>query len=98
VRIERDGNGLCRLTVVTDPIWDDFGFSRLITSALDEGDRIVEVDLQYLQSLHSPGLANLVAIYVHAHKRDKVVRLVNVSTQNRRVLKSTQLDQLFTIA
>ena len=97
VKIERDGTGVCRLTVVTDPIWDAFGFSRLITGALEEGDRIVEIDLSFIPALHSPGLANLVAIYVHANKRGKTVRLAQVSVQNRKVLKATQLDQLFAI-
>jgi len=95
VKIERDGHGVCRLTVVTDPIWDAFGFSRLITGALEDGDSVVEIDLRYIPALHSPGLANLVAIYVHANKRGKAVRLVNVSEQNRKVLRATQLDQLF---
>ena len=98
VKIVRDGSGVCRLTVVTDPIWDAFGFSRLITGALEDGDRIVEIDLTYIPALHSPGLANLVAIYVHAHKRGKEVRLANVNAQNRKVLKATQLDQLFEMA
>ena len=97
VKIERDGTGVCRLTVVTDPIWDAFGFSRLITAALEDGDRIVEIDLTFIPALHSPGLANLVAIYIHAKKRGKDVRLANVSAQNRKVLKATQLDQLFAI-
>ena len=97
MKIARDATGVCRLTVVTDPIWDAFGFSRLITGALEDGDRIVEVDLQFIPALHSPGLANLVAIYVHAQKRGKTMRLANVSAQNRKVLKATQLDQLFAI-
>lgn len=95
MKIERDATGVCRLTVVTDPIWDAFGFSRLITGAVEDGDRVIEVDLQFIPALHSPGLANLVAIYVHAQKRGKAMRLVNVTPQNRRVLKATQLDQLF---
>jgi anti-anti-sigma regulatory factor len=95
VKVERDGTGVCRLTVVTDPIWDAFGFSRLITSALQDDDRVVEIDLLHIPCLHSPGLANLVAIYVHAQKRGKSVRLVNVSAQNLKVLRATQLDQLF---
>jgi anti-anti-sigma factor len=85
------------MTVVHDPIWEDFAFAKLVLAALMDGDRQVVLDLTYIPHLHSPGLANLVQVYVQLSKRGRAVQLDCVSAHNRRMLKATQLDQLFTI-
>src|SRR5690349_12373078 len=92
VDIERTGDTV-RLTVVNDPIWDDFAFSRLILSAVTDGDKRVILDLSHIPHLHSPGLANLVQIYVQLSKRGRTVLISHVSDHNRRMLRATQLDQ-----
>lgn len=96
MQIER-ADGVVRLMVRTDPIWDDFAFSRLVTAAIRDEDREIVIDLAWIPALHSPGLANLVSIYVHASKRGKRLVLINLNATNRRVLKATQLDQLFVV-
>ena len=86
-----------RLTVVHDPIWEDFALSKLVLGAVIGSDQIVILDLTHIPHLHSPGLANLVQVYVQLSKRGKTVQLSQTSEHNRRMLAATRLDQLFTV-
>jgi len=85
------------MTITTDPLWADFAFARLVTDHLTMDDHTVVLDLIHIPALHSPGLANLVTVYVHLQRRGKVLRLRNLSAMNRKVLAMTRLDQLMTI-
>ena len=96
MKIDRT-SGTVRLTVVHDQIWSDFALAKLIVNAVTDSDRVIIVDLTNIPHLHSPGLANLVQIYVQLSKRGKTVQLAQVSDHNRRMLRATQLDQLFTL-
>ncbi len=83
--------------VVNDAIWNDFSFAKLVIAAVLDSDRIVIIDLLHIPHLHSPGLANLVQIYVQLSLNGKTVELSHLSEHNRRMLRITQLDQLFVI-
>jgi anti-anti-sigma factor len=94
--IRRDqGKTIC--TVVMDQVWDDFNFTLLIVGKLNADDKHLILDLGFIELLHSPGLANLVALYAHCAKRGIELCLRRVNPNNRKLLRSTQLDRLFTI-
>jgi len=86
------GDLIC--TVVLDHVWADFSFSRLVQEQIQAGDRRLILDLAFIDLLHSPGLANLVALHVHCQKRDVTFLLRHVNPANQRLLRSTRLDQL----
>lgn len=90
-----DGDLIC--TVVVDQVWNDFTFARLVQEHLREGDHRLILDLSYIDLLHSPGLANLVTLHVHCQKRGIAFLLRHVNAANRKLLRSTRLDQLFDI-
>jgi len=86
------GDLIC--TVVLDQVWADFSFSRLVQEQIQAGDRRIILDLAFIDLLHSPGMANLVALHVHCQKRDLTFMLRHVNPANQRLLHSTRLDQL----
>ncbi len=90
-----DGDVIC--TVVVDKVWNDFTFARLAQEHLRAGDTRLILDLAFIDLLHSPGLANLVTLHEHCQKRDIRFLLRNVNAANRKLLRSTSLDQLFDI-
>ena len=93
---QRDGKQV-RITIQDDPIFREFNFSRLVLDDVEESDEQVILDLSLISTLHSPGLANLVAIHVNLTKRGKKLMLVNLNEHNRRLLRATNLDQLLAI-
>lgn len=92
----RDGNRLT-LTLQDDPIFREFNFSRLVLDQIEEGDQEVVLDLSLIATLHSPGLANLVAIHVNLAKRGMTLVLTRLNEHNLRIVKATNLDRLLTI-
>jgi anti-anti-sigma factor len=96
VKIVRQGTE-CRLQIIDDPIFREFGFSRVVLEQVGDDDHHVILDLGLVATLHSPGLANLVAIHVNLKKRGKTLTLVNLNEQNLRLLRATNLDKLLTI-
>lgn len=90
-----DGDVICM--VVVDQVWNDFTFARMVQECLREGDTRLILDLAFIDLLHSPGLANLVTLHVHCQKRNIPFLLRNVNAANRKLLRSTRLDQLFTM-
>ncbi len=92
---QRTGS-LLRLTITDDPVFRGFTFAQLVLAAIAPDDREIVLDLHLITTLHSPGLANLVQIYVSCTKRGVILRLAGVNEFNRRLLTSTHLDQLFT--
>ena len=96
VKVQRHGSE-CRLQIVDDPIFREFGFSRIVLDQVGDDDQHVLLDLALVTTLHSPGLANLVAIHVNLKKRGKTLTLVNLNEQNLRLLRATNLDKLLTI-
>jgi anti-anti-sigma factor len=94
---ERHGTTLV-IAIQDDPIFRDFNFSRLILDQVGDDDHDIILDLGHVVSLHSPGLANLVAIHVNLKKQGKTLTLHRVNDHNRRLLAATNLDKLFTLA
>jgi anti-anti-sigma factor len=85
------------MQIVDDPIFREFGFSRIVLEQVTEEDQHVVLDLSLVATLHSPGLANLVAIHVSLKKRGKTLTLCKLNAQNLRLLRATNLDKLLTI-
>jgi anti-anti-sigma factor len=96
VNIERN-NGLCRLKITDDPIFREFNFRQLVLERLTDEDVLVILDLSLVNSLHSPGLANLVSIHVSLQKRGKKLQLTGLNETNLRLLKATNLDRLLVV-
>ena len=96
MNIERN-NGICRIIITDDPIFREFNFRNLILDRLTDADLKVILDLSMVQSLHSPGLANLVSIHVSLQKRGRSLVLTGLSDHNLRLLKATNLDRLLVI-
>jgi anti-anti-sigma factor len=96
VNIERN-NGICRILITDDPIFREFNFRNLILDRLTDADLKVILDLSMVQSLHSPGLANLVSIHVSLQKRGRALVLTGLNEHNLRLLKATNLDRLLVI-
>jgi anti-anti-sigma factor len=94
---QRNGNQV-RVTIQDDPIFREFNFSRLVLDEVEDSDEQVILDLSLISTLHSPGLANLVAIHVNLVKRGKKLILTHINEHNRRLLRATNLDHLFQIA
>lgn len=92
-----DNNGILTLTVTSDPIFTGDGLTRMVMGALRPDVRAVELDLHFVDVLHSPGLAQLVQIYVSLQKRGIAFRLKSVAERNRRLLEITQLDRLLDV-
>jgi anti-anti-sigma factor len=97
VNIERN-NGICRILITDDPIFREFNFRNLILDRLTDADVRVILDLKMVQSLHSPGLANLVSLHVSLQKRGRELVLTGLSEHNLRLLKATNLDRLLVVA
>jgi anti-anti-sigma factor len=93
VKISRIGTQL-RLQIVDDPLFREFGFSRLVLEQVSEADIDVLLDMALVATLHSPGLANLVSIHVNLQKRGKTLTLTNLNEHNQRLLRATNLDRL----
>jgi anti-anti-sigma factor len=85
------------MQIVDDPIFREFGFSRIVLDQVTEADQHIVLDLSLVMTLHSPGLANLVAIHVSLKKRGKTLTLSGLNAQNLRLLRATNLDKLLTI-
>lgn len=96
MNIERN-NGICRILITDDPIFREFNFRNLILDRLTDSDLKVVLDLGMVQSLHSPGLANLVSIHVSLQKRGRSLVLTGLNEHNLRLLKATNLDRLLVI-
>ena len=96
MNIERK-NGICRITITDDPIFREFNFRNLVLDPLTDEDLLVILDLSQVQSLHSPGLANLVSIHVSLQKRGRKLEITGISELNLRLLKTTNLDRLLVI-
>ena len=96
MNIERH-NGVCRIQITDDPIFREFNFRNLILDRLTDADLLVILDLSLVQSLHSPGLANLVSLHVSMQKRGRKLELTNLNEHNLRLLKATNLDRLLTV-
>ena len=95
MKITRLGNE-CRLQITDDPIFRELGFSRIVLEQVTDADHHVVLDLSLVITLHSPGLANLVAIHVNLKKRGKTLTLTGLNEQNHRLLRATNLDKLLT--
>ena len=96
MNIERN-NGICRILITDDPIFREFNFRNLILDRLTDADLKVVLDLGMVQSLHSPGLANMVSIHVSLQKRGRSLVLTGLNEHNLRLLKATNLDRLLVI-
>jgi len=96
VNIERK-NGTCRIRITDDPIFREFNFRSVVLDQLTDEDLLVILDLSLVQSLHSPGLANLVSIHVSLQKRGRQLQLTGLSAHNQRLLKATNLDRLLVV-
>jgi anti-anti-sigma factor len=96
VNIERK-NGTCRIKITDDPIFREFNFRSVVLDRLTDEDLLVILDLSMVQSLHSPGLANLVSIHVSLQKRGRQLQLTGLNEHNLRLLKATNLDRLLVI-
>lgn len=92
----RDGSTLTCLVVI-DQVWNDFTFAQKVQAELRDGDTAVILDLAHIDLLHSPGLANLVSLHIHCLKRGIAVSLRRVNQANRKLLRSTRLDQLLQV-
>jgi anti-anti-sigma factor len=90
-------DGTCRLRIVDDPIFREFSFARLVLDQVQDQDARIILDVSLVNTLHSPGLANLVSIHVSLQKRGKELQLTGVNPHNLRLLRATRLDQLLTI-
>ena len=96
MKVERTGPDCC-IQIIDDPIFRGFDFSRGVLDAVLEGDQRIILDLSLVATLHSPGLANLVAIHVNLQKRGKTLTLLNLNDHNQRLLRATNLDQLLQV-
>ncbi len=96
MNIERT-NGTCRLKITDDPIFREFNFRQTVLGALTDDDLLVILDLSLVQSLHSPGLANLVSIHVSLQKRGRQLQITGLNEQNLRLMRATNLDRLLVI-
>ena len=86
-----------RIKITDDPIFREFNFRNLVLDPLTDEDLLVILDLSQVQSLHSPGLANLVSIHVSLQKRGRKLEITGLSELNLRLLKTTNLDRLLVI-
>ncbi len=96
MNIERK-NGICRIKITDDPIFREFNFRNIVLDPLTDEDLLIILDLSQVQSLHSPGLANLVSIHVSLQKRGRKLEITGLSEHNLRLLKTTNLDRLLVI-
>ncbi len=97
MQITREADS-CRLLIRVDPIFEVSALARSILAAVQDSDREVELDLQWVEMLHSPSLGELTRVYTSLTRRGVRVSLSGLSAFNRRLLKMTRLDQLFGIA
>lgn len=85
------------VTVTTDPIFHGMDLSRHILDELKPFETRVVLDLHLIDLLHSPGLAQVVTLYISLGRRGVTLALANLNERNRRLLAVTQLDQLFKV-
>jgi anti-sigma B factor antagonist len=69
-----------------------------LTGVIDEGAKSVRLELGGLAFVDSSGLGALVGIHHHAESAGASLELVGVSSQVRRLMEITRLDELFTIS
>jgi anti-sigma B factor antagonist len=70
---------------------------RQLSGVIDGGATSVRLDLGELAFIDSSGLGALVAVHHHAVAAGSAVELAGVSSQVRRLMQITRLDELFTI-
>lgn len=97
MRTERTSDRLI-ITPTVDPVHQGMNLAQLVLAQVQAGDRLVVLDFSLVSMLHSPGLANLVGIYVSLAKRGIQLELQGLNEHNRKLLQITQLDKLFAIA
>jgi anti-sigma B factor antagonist len=68
-----------------------------LSSVLDGGVPALRLELGGLGFVDSSGLGALVALHHHAESTGSRVELAGVSSQVRRLMEITRLDELFTI-
>jgi anti-sigma B factor antagonist len=70
---------------------------RQLSEVVDGGAKTLRLDLGELAFIDSSGLGALVAVHHHAVAAGATVELAGVSSQVRRLMQITRLDELFTI-
>jgi anti-sigma B factor antagonist len=70
---------------------------RQLSEVVDGGATSLRLDLGELAFIDSSGLGALVAVHHHAVAAGAAVELTGVSSQVRRLMQITRLDELFTI-
>jgi anti-anti-sigma regulatory factor len=85
------------MRITDDPVFREFDFRSAVLNQLIDEDQLVILDLSLVVLLHSPGLANLVAIHLSLQKRGKRLQLTGLNEHNLRLLKTTNLDRLLTV-
>lgn len=96
MNIERK-DGICRMRITDDPVFRAFDFRTTVLGQVTDEDQVVILDLSLVVLLHSPGLANLVAIHLALQKRGKRLQLTGLNEHNVRLLRTTNLDRLLVI-
>lgn len=61
------------------------------------GIKSICFDMQYVEFLHSPSLAELVRTYTHLQKRGITLKVVHLAPINAQIMKRTNLDQLIEV-
>jgi anti-sigma B factor antagonist len=82
----------CRGRIVFGEEADDL--RQVVLGLLNETQRIV-LDLAWIEHIDSSGLGTLVASFISARHRGAEIKFAALSSRARRVLTSTNVDQLF---
>lgn len=72
-------------------------FRRRIKDALNDGQRIIEIDLSQTRFVDSSGLGALISLYKTTGQRNGLVRLLNPTPRVRKIFEITRTHRIFEI-
>jgi anti-anti-sigma factor len=90
-------DGVCRIRITTEPMFSRSEFTGLVLESVMDSEHRLILDLGMVTTLHSPSLANLVAIHLAMLKRPGELVLTGLNERNRRILDITRLDRVFVL-
>ena len=98
VIMTRTDTGELRLVITDLPIFQGFTLADTVSGLITAKDREVILDVSMVEFLHSPVLANLVTLYVRLTREGRSLTLAGLTSHNRKILSTTQLDRLFGVS
>ncbi|NRA37762.1 MAG: STAS domain-containing protein [Planctomycetes bacterium] len=85
------------VSIVCEPIFELGILYNMVIESIDKNCKNVCIDMQWVEHIHSPSLAEIIRIYVHLKNEGIQLSLKSLNRMNRSILEICRLDNLITI-